>query len=273
VRRYAGCLHNLPGDGGRLLAIRAGLGAAGPATRAAAARQLGISVPQARTLERSSLRQLRSDVRSGACGSGGNGAMTPAEAAARASTMPQLQPAVLLTPRPALTSVASLGRAQDHQAVKGAHASSGSTASGGASDGTGRSTSAVVHGADSASTSFEYLFIVAGLALLMAIALLTWRRRHAVVGAGAGTDAPSSSGLAWTAAAAPEAPRIAEVHTAEPVDAEFVAHPEFEAPAEPSGARTAAPAHARPRHPAAMVAASLVSLGVTALLGRRRRRR
>jgi hypothetical protein len=270
VHRYAGCLSRLDGQEEQLLSLRAGVDSA-PMSRAAAAGRLGITRHEARSLERTGLRRLRAEGRSGECGSSGSMGRNAADIVADGSHMPQLRPTVFLASNATLASPAALA---GHQAVKGAHASSsdaGQSSSGsGGGGGGGGSTPALVHGTESASTSAEFLIAAAVLALLLAIVLITWRRRNM------GREyAPPPVANWWDSPAGdlPEAPAWApppiDTH-ASAATAPAATTPAAEDPSTVRPLATDPPQQHGQRRPVAVVAASLLSLGVTALLRRRR---
>ena len=316
VQRFAGCLDALPGKEGPLLALRAGIGAAHPVSLGDAANRLGISKGHASVLQRRGLRELRAAGRSGACGSGAPGSHSPAFLAANASSVPQLQPAVLLASQPTLTSPATLAapsrvRPARRKRSLGPHGGLGVRRR--RSLGRAR-TPGLVHGVESASGTARYLAAVIVLALLTAAMLVAWRRRESA-------PAPRLADQAGTAAVwwpptsdlpeAPSAPPGAAVEVLDPLAPSNLAAgplqlsagaaplaaleagtpaPETEAPAhdvaEPSltGPRATRPVPPAPRpmgvgaagparrHPAAVAAATLVSIGVAMLRSRRRRR-
>jgi hypothetical protein len=315
VQRFAGCLDALPGKEGPLLALRAGIGAPHPVSLGDAANRLGISKGHASVLQRRGLRQLRAAGRSGACGSGAAGSHSPAFLAANASSVPQLQPAVLLASQPTLTSPATLA-APSRSDRRGGSGRSGRTAGSASGVGavSGGRTPGLVHGVESASGTARYLAAVIVLALLTAAMLVAWRRRESA-------PAPRLADQAGTAAVwwpptsdlpeAPSAPPGAAVEVLDPLAPSNLAAgplqlsagaappaaleagtpaPETEAPAhdvaEPSltGPRATRPVPPAPRpmgvgaagsarrHPAAVAAATLVSIGVALLRSRRRRR-
>jgi hypothetical protein len=70
VRRLLGCLGVIDGLGRRVLALRAGIGAGRPATRAEVADRLETSRGRVRAVERRALRQLRTAGTNGTCRSG-----------------------------------------------------------------------------------------------------------------------------------------------------------------------------------------------------------
>jgi hypothetical protein len=96
VARLGGCLDELPSSERRVLALRAGLGAARPRSRRGVARALHIRVQRVRRLERRGLRHARALARTDACGStaGGSSAIvagppTPAGAGPILSEAPE----------------------------------------------------------------------------------------------------------------------------------------------------------------------------------------
>ncbi|MEA2368074.1 MAG: hypothetical protein QOH38_792 [Thermoleophilaceae bacterium] len=267
VERYSGCLDALPGAEGRLLALRGGAGSASPLSRSAAAEQLGISTHRAALIEHRGLHRLRDAGRSGACGAGAAAARRRAVLGTGGASVPPLEPAMLLVHHPALTSPEKLalrGKAGDSTEAAGSDASGSGPAEG------------VVHALKTSSKTAGYLAALGLLALLTLALIFAWRRR----GQGGAPRLAEQTGSAavWWPAAADELPPVAPDR---PVVQENVASPFADAP-QPGAhsgdegvvpAAAPAPAKHRPqRGPAAVAAASLVSLGV-ALLGRRRRRR
>jgi len=65
VARYGGCLQELPTRQRRVLRLRAGVGPAEPASRAAVARRLDLTVTRVRRVEHRALRALRRAGRTG----------------------------------------------------------------------------------------------------------------------------------------------------------------------------------------------------------------
>ena len=280
VHRYSGCLDDLPGLEGRVLALRAGMGDGDPASRRQTAHKLGISTKRAAALERSGLRHLRSAGSSGACGSAGSG--SSGGIATTLGSAPQLQPAVLLGTNPALTSPERLGR--DHgRKSGGGGSSSGSSKKGGTA---GKGSANLIRAGGSSSKTAGYIVGLLVLALVLAMLLFSWLRRD--------RSSPARL-LEQTGSAAVWRPWIEEEPPGEPQADEAGAAPP-ETWVDPAAAAAAASMgdEARPepsshelppgwshpgepehhgRRPIAVVAASLLSLGATALLRRGRRRR
>jgi hypothetical protein len=275
VQRLSGCLDALPAAEGRVLAIRAGLGRAAPASLRQAARRLGISTRRAATLERSGLRRLRAVGSAGGCGqaSGGSdgGAVLGGSAGAG---VPALEPTIVLASRQTFTSTAELARRSARAAGHGAVADANAGAAGGraapdSAAGTVRRAGVVAAAGEGSTKVGPYLAALALLALLLAASAVAWRRRHEP-GAPRLAEQTGTAAVWWSPVEDPEA--------APPAGPEAAAEQELTEPeaVEPAPAATPepplAPAGAprrRPR-PAAVAAASLVSLGV-ALLRRRRR--
>ena len=259
VTRLAGCLDTLSSLEARLLSLRAGLGDDAPASRPEAARKLGISTHRAAVLERNGLHRLRGAGRSGACGGVADASgpsASPAAIAARAGTGPQLQPAVLLTPRPRLASPASLGRSRHSRGAGGGSSSNSGTAP----PASGGRTPGVIHGVETSSQAARYIVGFALLTLLLAAFAVAWRRRER--GAPPRLADEAGSAIVWQAPAAPvEAPPAAEPPAPAAEATAPTAGPPAPAPEPPPLARA---------RPVAVVAATLLSLGV-ALLRRRRR--
>ncbi|HEX8054394.1 MAG TPA: hypothetical protein VF517_15505, partial [Thermoleophilaceae bacterium] len=181
VTRLTGCLDFLPESEGRYLALRAGVGSERPQSRRAAARQAGIPAGRAATTERRGLRRLRRAARAGGCGAGSAGASV----ALTGATGPQLQPAVLMAPAPALRSAVEMaggGEERDRQGVKAATASSESAeGAGGAGDGDEQRSvlAPLADSVDEPSATGWYVLLAAVAALSVALLILQRRDRAA----------------------------------------------------------------------------------------------
>jgi hypothetical protein len=81
VARYGACLSGLPTRQRRVLRMRAGVGPREPASRAAVARRLDISVARVRLAERRGLRSLRRAAQEGCGASVPGGAPVPGDGA------------------------------------------------------------------------------------------------------------------------------------------------------------------------------------------------
>jgi len=292
VDAYAGCLGSLPGLEGRLLSIRAGLGDRAPASRAKAARRLGISRHRERVLERRGLHRLRRAGRAGECDEGVATTSQAAVFAAGAGSIAPLQPAVLLSSRPSLKSPAALrgGPSGRSQATRpDAHATPA----------TGGNPVGLAHGAETSSKTAGYIVGLATLALLLASLAVAWRRRQRPSRPVRLADQTGTAAVWWPATAqdisekpGTETADAATAEAAPPAEAQAEAPegaPAGETWVDPSAAAAAAtpPPQGRPaplppppgarsghrgRRPVAVALASLLSLGV-AMLGRRRHRR
>jgi hypothetical protein len=297
VNRYSGCLDDLPGLEGRVLALRAGMGDADPASRRQTARRLGISTRRAAALERSGLRNLRSEGSAGGCASAGSGVATALGSA------PQLQPAVLLGSSPALTSPDRLGGKHRHGSRGGSSTGSSTTTKAGRAP---KGSANLIRAAGSSSKTAGYIVGLLVLALVLAMLIVSWLRRHRSsparlleqTGSAAvwrpwtheEPDAPGETGTAtaeppperaesWIdpAAAAAAAAATGEADTKPDAVEE---QPAWAWPDREQGGVEPLPAWPDPEHrnhrqrrPFAVVAASILSLGATALLRRGRRRR
>jgi hypothetical protein len=282
VARFAGCLEALPGVEGPLLAIRAGIGGAEPASLSDAARQLGISTHHAARIERRGLRQLRAAGRSGACAPGAAASRRSIALGTSGSTIPPLQPAVLLTPRPALTTPAALASPSGASGAQG-----GSSSEAGSPGGAIQSHApAEVRATNASSKTAAYLAGLALFALLLAALAVAWRRRSLTPAARLAEQ--TGTAAVWWPPARPELPPgpveppLVAAEVADPVavsgtdvygsseeEAPTGEHPPATDAAPVADAAPAATHRRRPRR-GAVAAASLVSLGV-ALLRRRRR--
>jgi MYXO-CTERM domain-containing protein len=285
VDRFSGCLDALPGVEGPLLAIRAGIGSAAPASLSDAARRLGISTRRATRVQRRGLRHLRAAGRSGACGAGASAARRSVALGTAGGAVPQLQPAVLLAPRPSLTSPAMLAEPSNRRGpAKLRIARPGTTG-----EATEARAPATVHTASASTKTASYLAALGILALLAMALVVAWRRREQTTPARLAEQ--TGTAAVWWPPARPELPpgpaeppmvaaEVVELDpTAEvsggaaraPSDPGSGADRSSEGPAPVSpGAPAPTAAHRRRPGPAAVAAASVVSLGL-ALLRRRRR--
>jgi hypothetical protein len=294
VARFAGCLEALPGVEGPLLAIRAGIGGAEPASLGDAARRLGISTHRAARIERRGLRQLRAAGRSGACAPGAAASRRSIALGTSGAAIPQLQPAVLLTPRPALKAPAALASPSGASGAGGSKGGSSSPA--GSAGGTIQSHApAEVIATNASSKTAAYLAGLALFALLLAALAVAWRRRSQTPAARLAEQ--TGTAAVWWPPARPELPpgpaeppfvaaEVVEEGAVAAAGAGAYGSSEEEAPTgehPPASATDAGPvgepgpaagaagtAHRRRPRRGAVATASLVSLGV-ALLRRRRR--
>jgi hypothetical protein len=288
---------------GPLLAVRAGIGGAEPASLGDAARQLGISTHRAARIERRGLRQLRAAGRSGACAPGAAASRRSIALGTSGAAVPPLQPAVLLTPRPALKTPAALASPSGASGPSGGRGAPGPSS--GSTGGSTQSRPAAVQAENASSKTAAYLAGLALFALLLAALAVAWRRR-AQTPAARLAEQTGTAAVWWPPArpelppGPPEPPFVAaevaaegsvavsgsdaessneEAPTGEHPPVADTARDANAAPISDTGPTTAAgaadtaagaPTHRRRPRRGAVAAASLVSLGV-ALLRRRRR--